>query len=146
MSVGSVLEGELRKVAYECLSRVCEWHWAFPWRVDDHEQVNPRCHHGGASLLALDVEREARPEEEESHEGESGEEEVPSPERVDCVDSRYGEKPVRYPTAQGYKERVFSAEPCVGEHGRGVIHDGVDAAELCLLAEFRCISSCPVEF
>lgn len=91
---------------------------------------------GGADLAvaagagARDPEGEAGEEEREGHEGEGGEEEVASAERVDGVDGGDGEEEVDDAEAEGGGQRGLVAEAAVFEDAAAVVGDYVDAAEL----------------
>ena len=124
-------------VQRECFGGVGEGYGTLAGRVDDHEEVDSCGDAAEAGGFGGDVEGEAGEEEKDGHQGEGGEEEVASAEGVDCVDGGDGEDPVYDAAAEGGEEGVFSGEVGGYEHGRRVVHDCVDAAELEVISRDR---------
>lgn len=125
---------DVADVQRESLRRVCEWHRPFAGGVHDHEEVDACGDAAEAGVVVDDVEGEAGEEEEDCHERKGGEEQVAAAKGVDCVDGGEGEDPVDDAAAEGREEGLLGGELCGLEHGGGVVHDCVDAAELFLLA------------
>jgi hypothetical protein len=125
-----VIEGE----TYESFCRVGEWYRAFTGRVYDHEEVYTGRDAGCPRGLIGYVEGEAGEEEEYTHQGECGQQQIPSSKGVNRVYGRQGEDPVGDAASERCDECHTGVEAGFSEHRRGVVHDGIDTTELRQLA------------
>lgn len=105
----------------EDLSRVCEWHRAFTWRVEGAEQIHKEGNQAEMGCVILgNVVGHTRCEQSPEHVRERKEQESTAAESIDGPDGGPGKNEVDKTKTEGSDQGIPRTEPTLPENGRRV--------------------------
>lgn len=121
----------------ERLGAITERDRTFAWTVEHHEQVDAKGDESNSSDVVIltrrrlvgVVERESGEKQRRGEQRERGDEQVPTSERVDGIDRRYGEEEVDDTRTHGHEEGVGSGKAGFEEDTGGVVRNDIDTAD-----------------